>query len=691
VTDVNAMSDDHAPSSHPNDFGFRDLADQAPCVLWMAGLGGDWQYVNPAWTRLSGQATMRATGNGWMAVVSEKSRDALAAAFVKGAADAAAFDVEVCLTTADAAGRKVTLRATPVMQNGKVTGFSGSIAPVDHAPKAVLSDDEQRQLFRNRRELETLVENSPDVIARLGRDQRHLYVNRATRDAFGIEASDFIGKSISEMGFPDSVAAAYDKAAQEVFQCGEERAFNFTLEDSESRTRHFTTRILPEFERDGSIDSVLAVTYDVTQRTEAQLERDALLIREQAARFQAEAASRARDQFLAIVSHELRSPLNGIQSWTHVLENRVDTGTPSVARAIAGIKTGVQQQVRMIEELLDATQVMTGRLRMPKQPFTLQPAIDAAISSASKAAAERNVSVTTAYPELPVRIVGNAERVEQIIWNLLTNAIKFSPQGSDVKVTIETSDIDVRISVVDQGKGISAEFMPFLFDPFRQADSSNTRRTEGLGLGLTLVRQLTELHGGRAVAYSDGENQGSTFSIYLPLRNEADSEDEGPRAVQTVAGDDKPLSSLENVRVLLVDDQKEARDSLSELLTHIGAQVAPTESGQHALDHLRQCGPDDAPQVIICDIAMPDMDGYETLKQVRLLERQVSTRFRGPIPAIALTAFGQREDRVRALANGFQVYLTKPANPAELIAVITSLTRPAAQATPGQRVASSVH
>lgn len=660
----------------------------------MANAGGAWHYVNPAWTRVSGQAVMRAAGQGWMDVLSEEGRAKVAAAFAKGASDRSAFEVEVCLSTADAIGRKVVIRATPVIEGDAVTGFSGSLAPVDTAPNAVLSDDEQRQLFRNRRELETLVENSPDVIARLSRERRHLYVNRATRDAFGIDASAFIGKSIAEMGFPDSVALAYDKATNDVFRSGEERAFNFTLDDSDSRTRHFTTRILPEFERDGSIDSVLAVTYDVTQRTEAQLERDALLIREQAARFQAEAASRARDQFLAIVSHELRSPLNGIQSWTHVLENRVDTGTPSVARAIAGIKTGVQQQVRMIEELLDATQVMTGRLRMPKQPFSLQPAIDAAMASAAKAAAERNVSLTTSFPEAPIRLVGNAERVEQIVWNLLTNAIKFSPQGSTVDVAVETSDIDVRISVVDQGKGISAEFMPLLFDPFRQADSSNTRRTEGLGLGLTLVRQLTELHGGRAVAYSDGENQGSTFSIYLPLRNEVDSEDEGPRAVQMVADDAKPLSSLGQVRILLIDDQKEARDSLSELLTHSGADVVKTDSGQHALDHLRQCGADDAPQVIICDIAMPDMDGYETLKQVRQLERQVSTRFRGPIPAIALTAFGQREDRVRALANGFQVYLTKPANPAQLISVIGGLTQqPGEQsvAVAGQRVASSVH
>jgi CheY-like chemotaxis protein/anti-sigma regulatory factor (Ser/Thr protein kinase) len=327
----------------------------------------------------------------------------------------------------------------------------------------------------------------------------------------------------------------------------------------------------------------------------------------------------------------------------------------------------------MIEELLDVTQVMTGKLRITKEPFLLRLAIDAAIANAGAIALERNVTISVDVPDEQLRLVGNSSRVEQILWNLLTNAVKFSAQGADVKVAVEVGDIDVCISVEDTGKGIHADFVPFLFDPFRQADSSNTRRTEGLGLGLTLVRKLTELHGGRATAFSEGEEKGSIFSVYLPLRSETETEDDGPRAVQAVDAGSRALSSLEGLHVLLVDDQKEARDSLSELLGQAGARVTPTSSGQQAVDYLRHCDLDNAPQVIICDIAMPDLDGYATLQQIRQLERQVSTRFRGPVPAIALTAFGQREDRVRALASGFQVYLTKPANPAELVSVIASL------------------
>ena len=691
MTDFNLMRSDHGEPLSPAEVSFRLLAEHAPCVVWAADTRGGWIYVNPAWTRLTGQSAESAQGSGWLDRVPESDRIRVKAAFLNGLAKSESFEIEHDVWTAESGVRTIISRAHPDLRNGEVQGFAGSCSAVDRSTEHGLSRDDQHKLFRNQRELETLVENSPDVIARLDRSLRHLYINRAASEAFGIDAASFIGKTASELGFPDAVAIAHDQAAREVFASGEEHAFNFNIETSDARTRHFTTRILPEFERDEAIESVLAVTYDVTQRTEAQQERDALLIREQAARQQAEAAARARDQFLAIVSHELRSPLNGIQSWTHVLENRVDTTVPSIARAIAGIKTGVQQQVRMIEELLDATQVMTGKLRMTKEPFMLRPAIDAAIASAGAIALEREVTISADMPDAQLRLVGSSSRVEQILWNLLTNAVKFSARGSDVKVTVEVGDIDVCISVVDTGKGIHADFVPFLFDPFRQADSSNTRRTEGLGLGLTLVRKLTELHGGRATAFSEGEDKGSTFSIYLPLRSEMETEDDGPRAVQVVDVGSPSLSSLEGLRVLLVDDQKEARDSLSELLGQAGACVTPTSSGQEAIDYLRHCDQDNAPQVIICDIAMPDQDGYATLQQIRQLERQVSTRFRGPLPAIALTAFGQREDRVRALASGFQVYLTKPANPAELVSVIASLAGSSPAVEPAHTPSQAVH
>jgi signal transduction histidine kinase/FixJ family two-component response regulator len=505
------------------------------------------------------------------------------------------------------------------------------------------------------------------------------------RDSFGIDAQSFIGKTKQELGFPEHIASLYTDVAQEVFDHGEERSFDFVAHGGQT-PRHFSTRILPEFEHDGRIDSVLVITYDVTERTLAQLKRDALLIREQAARAQAEASTRARDQFLAIVSHELRSPLNGIQSWTHVLENRVGGDSPSIARAIAGIKTGVQQQVRLIENLLDATQVMSGKLSLVKEPFLVRPAIQAAIDSVARDAAERNITIRTEFPPHDIQLTGNAQRVEQIVANLLTNALKFSVPGADVDVALISNESEACITIKDTGKGISAEFMPYLFDPFLQADGSNTRRAEGLGLGLTLVQRLAELHGGRITAQSAGENQGSVFSVRLPLQAST------PEAALDVTKAVQPMQnslsvSLADVRVLLVDDQQEARDSLAELLRQRGANVIALESGLRAVDYLGLVKSGGMPHVIICDIAMPEQDGYATLQKIRQMEKREPERFPWLLSAIALTAFGQHDDRMKALASGFQVYLTKPANPFELVSVVEILAH---KATAG-RVLQNAH
>ncbi|GAA4326791.1 hypothetical protein GCM10023144_10670 [Pigmentiphaga soli] len=648
-------------TSHTPDPGLRAVADVAPCVLWAANADGAWLYVNPAWTRLTGQDADAALGVAWLDLVPEAQRQRVRRDYVNGILSAEPFEIRHDLNARDAgAPVSVLMRVHPEFRGDRqVVGFAGSCSlqqAVDHP-------------FR------TLVDHAPDIIARLDRGMRHLYVNHAIRDAFGIDPAAAVGKDAAQLGFPEDVACAFADVAQQVFDSGEQRGFDFTVSTMRG-TRHFSSRVLPEFDGQGAVSSVLVITYDVTQRMLAQLERDALLIREQAARVQAEAAAQARDQFLSIVSHELRSPLNGIQSWTHVLENRVGGDSPPIARAIAGIKKGVQQQVRMIEDLIDATRVMTGKLRLVKQSFLLRPTIEAAIGNVARDAYERNIDIRTQFPDEDIRLVGSAERIEQIVWNLLTNAIKFSAPGAAVDVEVAVRDREICISVADSGKGIAPEFMPYLFDPFRQADASNTRRAEGLGLGLTLVQRLAELHGGRVTAYSEGENRGAVFTVYLPLAEEAPlARDEGvPRAVQADQG--TAIPSLSGIRVLLIDDQREARDSLTELLQEAGAQVMPLESGMRALEYLSVIEKAGVPQVIVSDIAMPGQDGYVTLQQIRQMEKRDPGRFAAPIPAIALTAFGQREDRLKALASGFQVYLAKPANPSELVAIIDMLAKP---------------
>lgn len=428
------------------------------------------------------------------------------------------------------------------------------------------------------------------------------------------------------------------------------------------------------------MESALLIVYDVTERTEAERERDALLLREQAARAQAEAAALARDQFLAVVSHELRSPLNGIQNWAYVLESQVAGGAPLMQRALAGIKTGVEQQVRLIEDLLDATRVMSGKLRLTRAPFALRTALEGALNSVHTLASERGITLHTTIDVNEHEIDGDADRVEQIVWNLLTNAIKFTQEGGDVWLSADLLGEVARIVVRDNGRGIAPAFLPYLFDPFRQADGAHTRRTGGLGLGLALVKRLTELHGGRVYARSEGDQHGATFTVYLPLHAGAD-------LITPLAEDPErtgPLPSLAGLRVLLVDDQQDARDALATLLTQVGAEVGSVGSGHETmalLDVWAARGEAGRPQVVVCDIALPDEDGYAILQRIRAWEHEHLPAGAAPMVAIALTAFAQPHDRARALATGFQEHLIKPVSPYDLVRTLRTLAMPVSTAS----------
>jgi len=631
-------------------------------------------YANRAYAKRSGLSPSELVGRSLRATIGEETYAVMSPHIATALLGESA---QVDLQWPDVGSRSTRVRAvfSPEFDtNGAITGLieidTEQAEPTEAG--AARTEDETR--------IGVLVENSPDVIARLDRAARHLFVNRAVQSLLGITAGELMGRSLGQVNFPDDVAKAYETATAEVFGSGRENTFLFDL-TVDGRTLHYKTRAIPEFDRFGAVESVLAITTDVTQATDAQFERDALLIRETAARMQAEAAARVRDEFISIVSHELRSPLNGIQSWTHVLENYVATDSPPVVRALAGIKRGVQQQVRLIEDLLDATLIMTGKLRLIKQPVFLRAQIETALTSLAQAATEKQIVVETHIDQVDPCVEGDSERLMQIVWHLLSNAIKFTPEGGRILVELSAQGQEATISVRDNGRGIAADFLPYLFDPFRQADDTSTRRASGIGLGLTLVRRLTEMHGGRVAAESAGENQGAQFSVSLPLKSAVA---EMRTAVRTVkAHPEKILSSLHERRVVLVDDQKEALDSLAELLQQAGAQVLPFVSGREVVDHFRDVSPDERPDVVICDIAMPEQDGYVTLQKIREIERDTRKGNEPPTPAIALTAFSQHEDKIRALAHGFQVHLAKPVDPAELICVIDALTQRETNATPG--------
>lgn len=559
--------------------------------------------------------------------------------------------------------RTVDMSLIPEIEDdGTVSGWIEVINDVTERTRV------ERRLYQRDREFKTLVENAPDIIARLDKGLRYLYVNQAIETALRISPSAFVGRTGRELGLPDSMQAASESAASTAFSSGQEQPASFEVE-IEGSQRHFSARLIPEFDRDGSVESVLMVVYDITERARAQRDRDRLHAAERAARERAESATQARDQFLAIVSHELRSPLNGIQNWSNVLEGQMKTDAPSMMwRALAGIKNGVDQQVRLIEDLLDATRIMSGNLSLTTQIIEFRPVVEAAIASVGAAAAAKQIEIERDIRFDGEQVRGDPDRLQQIVWNLLSNALKFTAPKGHVKVSLDRLGSMARLRVTDDGKGIDAEFLSHMFEWFRRDETTSQRGQDGLGLGLALVRHLCELHGGTVTASSPGLGQGASFEVRLPLLFGSALQES--QAVDPLAPTPRSLPSLGGLRVIVIDDQADARDALAALLFSMNAQVWAFESGQQALEWMR--GEKDQPRadVLLCDLAMPGEDGYATLARIRAYEHEQCFAANDRLHAIALTAFAQREERDRALSAGFAVHLAKPVSVDDLAAAM---------------------
>jgi PAS domain S-box-containing protein len=407
---------------------------------------------------------------------------------------------------------------------------------------------------------------------------------------------------------------------------------------------------------------------EIRQRQRAEEERAQLLVQEQKARAEAENLNRLKDEFLSTVSHELRTPLNAILGWSQILRtNRVDEATMN--RALETIERNARSQAQLIDDLLDISRIITGKIRLNVQTVELLSVIEAAIDTVRPAADAKNIRLQSVLDPAAGPVLGDSERLQQIVWNLLSNAIKFTPKRGRVQVCLQRINSHVEIVVTDTGQGISAEFLPYVFERFRQADSSITRSFGGLGLGLAIVRQLVELHGGTVHAESPGEGQGATFTVKLPLMAIGSKAIE-PERVHPAAGGSVPFDCsprLDGLRILIVDDDADIRALLIYTLEVCGAEVMAAASADEAISVLTASStPMD---ILISDIGMPDEDGYALLRRVRALEPENG----GRIPAIALTAYARTQDRRAALLAGFQSHVAKPVEPAELIAVIANL------------------
>lgn len=408
---------------------------------------------------------------------------------------------------------------------------------------------------------------------------------------------------------------------------------------------------------------------NVTDRKTAEAERAQLLERERSARAEAERASRLKDEFLATISHELRTPLNAMLGWSQIL-TRNPSDPKTLAQGIAAIERNALAQARLIDDLLDMSRISRGLIRIDVQPVDLGQVMAAAVDAARPAAEAKGLHVEYDCDEGVAVVDGDPTRLPQVAWNLLSNAVKFTPRGGTVRITLRGTGDHVRLTVADTGQGIAPEFLPHVFERFRQADASSTRAHGGLGLGLAIVKQIVELHGGCVHAESDGTGRGSTFVVELPRRvataplapGAADS-----RAVAPATPGVDSATPLAGVKVLAVDDDPDAIEIIRRVLETAGARVVVAHSAPDALQVLTEASPD----VLLADIGMPEMDGYALMRRVRDLGPALGR----PLPAAALTAFARPDDRVRAEQAGFQAHLAKPLRPDDVVALVTRLAR----------------
>ncbi|MET0625482.1 MAG: ATP-binding protein [Pyrinomonadaceae bacterium] len=410
--------------------------------------------------------------------------------------------------------------------------------------------------------------------------------------------------------------------------------------------------------------------YEVRAHLAAELlarkERERLLEEAVAARAEAEAVNRAKDVFLATLSHELRTPLTAILGWARVLRDRA-MDAESARHGLDVIERNAEAQHQLIRDLLDVSRIISGKLQLKPRQVGLAPIVEAALDSVRQAADAKAIRLGAEYDDEADLVTGDPDRLQQVIWNLLSNAIKFTPKGGAVGVRVERDGSDVRVKVSDTGQGIAPEFLPHVFERFRQQDGSTTREHGGLGLGLAIVRHLIEQHGGSVSAESEGERLGSTFTFNLPIAAVKAPPDArgsgGLPALQTPAGEGP--ATLDGVRVLVVDDQPDARELLAVVLGRAGAEVSTAASASEALELIQL----EEVDVLVSDIGMPAVDGYALISRVRDMPASGARR----TPSIALTAYASEDDRRRALAAGFDAHISKPVEPTELVSVIAGL------------------
>lgn len=761
---------------------YRTLAESMSHLVWQLDRNGQIEYANPQWQQALGVTPAQINATGWEQLLHPEDAARILPHWQQAFTQSETVTAEFRYRMADGRYRWFLGQLTPINnQQGQAIRWIGSATDIE-----TLKQFEQDLKIREH-QFRTLAENSPDVISRLDREFRHLYVNSAITPATGLAPADFIGKTHADLGLPAAIYRPWLERNQGVFETGQGCSYEFQFPAPDGM-RHYFARIVPELDATGAVATILGITSDITElkQTEQALrtsetrfrrvlesnmmgmgfwdsagqislandallhligytqadvqagqlswqaitpskyaeqdaaalqeiaavgfcqpfekeyrhrngdripilcggasfeddngsgvffvidltaqkaiekECDRLLKLERAARESAEATNRVKDEFLAVLSHELRTPLNPILGWTKLLQTR-QFNPEQTARALQTIERNARLQAQLVEDLLDVATILRGKLKLNFSPVNVIAIVTAAIATLQLSAQVKRIALVTHFDASTGEILGNADRLQQIIWNLLSNAIKFTPQGGQVQISVQPMAGFAQIQISDTGQGITAEFLPYIFDYFRQSDSSKTRLHGGLGMGLAISRHLVELHGGTIEAASPGLGQGTMFTLRFPFLQPDDA-----LTLNRDRGSAQRLETrLTGIMVLIVEADQDSQDLMRFVLEQAGAVVLTATSVGEALrllDHTH-------PHILISDMGMPDEDGYSLMQQIEFLQPELAQT----LHAIAIVPLTTDIDRPSALAAGYQRHLIKPVEPDALIAAVAGLTQP---------------
>ena len=570
-------------------------------------------------------------------------------------------------------GRQIERYSEPISIEGTAAGRVWSYRDVTVRGQADLVS----------RRLAAIVDNSEDAI--IGKDLNSIITswNQGAQRIFGYSAEEMIGTSVKRL-IPADRQQEEDEILARLRRGDRYDHFETIRVSKDGRQLHVSLTISPIKDASGTVIGASKIARDITERKladaalkqarmaaeEANAEKARLLDSERLARAEAERASRMKDEFLATLSHELRTPLNAVLGWSTILRGTEDLDQ-RMAQGLEAIDRNARIQAQIIDDLLDMSRIISGKVRLNVQPLDLAAILLEAVDTMRTSASAKGIRIQTVIDPLNASILGDPNRLRQVFWNLLSNAIKFTTRGGRVQVTLRPINSHVDVSVIDTGEGIPSDFLPYVFNRFQQADASITRRYGGLGLGLAIVKSLVELHGGTVRAKSGGVGKGATFIVSLPLTVFHPPPEEGLRDHPKSASNELPVPpaiSLDGIRVLAVDDDPDALVLLRVMLESAGARAYLADSAKQGMEQLLSRPVD----VLICDVGMPEVDGYTLMRRIRTLDDPQKSG----IAAVALTAYARLEDRMKAMDAGFQNHLPKPVEPSELLAVVKSLTSP---------------